>query len=147
MILKESGGITSLNDDQPGESIASSKSSTNASVAAVVRTLVPRPSQRLGVPAPLELEVPPLDVLAAPLELEVPPLEVLAAPLELAILPLELAMLPLEAVPLDPLLPPPGGAVPDGPHAVPIQTPAIRTERRPAPSAIRAVDFRMFTPS
>jgi hypothetical protein len=134
--------MTSLNEDQPGESIASSKSSTNASVAAVVRTLVPVPSQRLGVPAPLELLVaPPLELLV------VPPLEVLAAPLELAVLPLEPAMPLLEAVPLEPLLAPPGAAVPDGPHAAPIQTPAIRTERRPAPSAVRAVDFRMFTPS
>jgi hypothetical protein len=119
----------------------------NASVAAVVSTLVPVPSQRLGVPAPLELEVPPLEVLAEPLEVEAPPLEVLAEPLELAMPPLELAMLPLDVAPLELPLLPPGGAVPDGPHAVPIQTPANRSERRPAPSAIRAVDFRMFTPS
>src|SRR5258708_5934348 len=66
--------MTSLNEDQPGEIIASSKSSMNASVLALVRTRVPAPSHRLGAPPlelPLEPELPP--ELEPELELEPEP--------------------------------------------------------------------------
>jgi hypothetical protein len=102
-------GITSLNDDQPGDIAHSSKSSMNVWVA--VRTRVPAPSQRLGGPEsatapllpPLPLAVPPL-LLPLPL----PPELVLLLPLVLPLLVLPVKPpLPL-VLPLDPplVLPP-----------------------------------------
>ena len=98
MISKKFGtGETSLKDDQPGEIVASSKSSMKASACEFVRTRVPVYAQTPVVGTPGE---PPLDEL--PLDEPLPLLE--EPPLD-ELLPLLDEPLPLDEPPLDEVLP------------------------------------------
>jgi hypothetical protein len=138
-----------LNDDQPGEIVASSKSSMNASACVFARTRVPLFAQTpvVGIPLsmPPPLEDPPLedplpdDPLPddPPLEellLEDPPLdELLEEPLPLEeLLPLEEPP-PEEPLPLDVVLPledPPPEELPP-PGEPPLEEPPLAAELVP----------------
>jgi hypothetical protein len=134
-------GITSLNDDQPGEIAHSSKSSMNVSVAVSAR--VPVPSQIEGVP---ESTVP----LLLPLLVEPLVLPLLLLPLEELPLVLPLLLPPLEEPPLVLPLPPPllpvfmsgGVALPDE-QAKPEQIPAASRGTSARPRVARDVMWRI----
>jgi hypothetical protein len=93
-------GMTSLNDDQPGEIIASSKSSMKASAIEVVRTRVPALAHTPMV------GTPPLE-LVLPLELLTPLLPLLAGLPLLAVVGVVVVLLPPAPVP------PVGSTVPE----------------------------------
>src|SRR6266542_289470 len=83
MILNEFGmGMTSLNDDHPGESIGPSKPSTIPSLGPRMR--VPLPSQTLGAADPPD---PPVPLPSPPVPVVVL-VVVPAAPVLVAVLPL-----------------------------------------------------------
>jgi hypothetical protein len=135
-------GMTSLNEDHPGEIIASSKSSMKASV--VARTRVPRPSHTLtpesGAPLLLPL-VLPLPLLVLPLVLPLPPLLLpLLLPL---VLPLPLLLLP-ELLPLVLPLPASGDAEPEE-QARLEPSPATSNEISAALWVVREVMCRIVT--
>jgi hypothetical protein len=102
MIWNEFGvGMTSLNEDHPGEIIASSKSSMKASAGVFMRTRVPVPEQTpvAGIP----LEVPVLVLVPGPVLLVVGPVFVpvllLVGPLCVAVVLLVVPPVPGLALP------------------------------------------------
>jgi hypothetical protein len=103
MIWNEFGvGMTSLNEDHPGEIIASSKSSMKASAGVFMRTRVPAPLQTpvSGIP----LDVPVLVLVPGPVLLVVGPVFV---PVLLVVGPLWVAVVLLVVPPV------PGLALPE----------------------------------
>jgi hypothetical protein len=137
MIRNEFGvGMTSLNDDHPGEIIASSKSSMNASCFEVVRMRVPLPAQTPvgGMPL-LELLVLPelvLELLVLP-ELVLELLLVLPELLLLLLLLLLAVVLVLVVLPVLVELPPGPVPVAPVPPIPPVGTPPVPAPPLPKP--------------
>src|SRR5258706_6304725 len=121
-------GMTSLNDDQPGEITAPSKSSTLASPSA--RTRVPLPAQ-MPVPGSALPPAPPAPPTPAP-PVPAPPVPATVVPA----LPELCPPVPLPAVPV----------MPD-PPATPVVLGASEPEEHPATAATPATSNEISTPS